>query len=73
MNQVGEQGDTAADDKDPELGDSRQAQDCEREADGAQSRLRALDAVVYEAVRMAVGFVTAFVVVVSAVRMSVRT
>src|SRR5206468_9546009 len=58
----------------PELGGRRQAQDCEREADRAQSRSRALDAVVYQAVRVAVGSLTAFVVAValSPVRMSVR-
>jgi hypothetical protein len=72
VNQVGKERDAAAGDKDRELDDRRQAKDREREANGPKSGPRALDAVVYEAVRVSVCLVTAFVVL-SPPRMCMRT
>lgn len=54
VDQIGEQGDAAAGEKDGKLSDGGEGQDGERERDGVDALPRALDAVVYQAMGVAV-------------------
>jgi len=72
VDQVGEQGDAARGDEDRRLNGRRYAEDEQREANRAQSGARAFDALVDEAVGMAVAAVRVGAMIVRSVRMLMR-